>query len=707
MTTRTGLPGRNMCLPAFLALLALSQSSPKLLLPAARAADPPLRILVLSGQNNHDWRTTTPKILSILTNTGRFQITVTDHPKQFDAPTLKDYDALLSNWNNFGQADTNQWSVKAREAFLGFVREGRGLVVVHAGSSSFPEWNEYHELVGGAWGAGTGHGGIHRFEVRMAIADHPITRGIPPFKTTDELWHRIASRASKTVLATAFSSPQYGGSGSDEAVAFTTKFGQGRCFNLVLGHDVRAMESAGFQALLTRGTEWAATGKVTLPAPSPEAAEDLDGLLNAAAGYDLARVRDSLRAIESTVESSSKNLPLRQALARKMAARLASRDVSLDARKFFCWQISLIGSDEQVPAVAPFLSDTNLSYYARLALERIPGDQSLVALREALPKASGAERIGIINSLAVRVDARAVPDLATVAKGNDQAAAKAAILAIGQIGVLRTGTTAALRSLSDLEPVVPPALKTALHEAQLLCAESLLHAKKTNEATSVLEKLSLSAESPAVRAAAFELWASAEGPEVSQKKILAALKGNDAVLCQAALQALKTADASVLVAASHLLGSLQPGAETILLTILAERRATGALPNILRVLESKDARVRVSAISALGTLGDALVVPPLTSLLAATADANERAAIGEALARLPGKGVEEALLSTLNHAKPEVQLAVIKPWLFAAPPKPSRRSPCSLPRGPPDGGPCVGKPSAHWGNSPMRVPVPP
>jgi hypothetical protein len=34
-----------------------------------------------------------------------------------------------------------------------------------------------------------------------------------------------------------------------------------------LGHDAAAMKSAGFIATLTRGTEWAATGNVTIPVP--------------------------------------------------------------------------------------------------------------------------------------------------------------------------------------------------------------------------------------------------------------------------------------------------------------------------------------------------------------------------------------------------------------------------------------------------------
>lgn len=226
-----------------------------------QAAERPLRVLMLSGQNNHDWRATTPVIQTILSNAGPFHVEVTEHPEHCDRKQLDRYDVLISNWNNWGDVAVKEWPEKTREAFLGFVRDGRGLVIVHAGSSSFLDWKEYQQLVGGTWGAETGHGKRHEFEVKL-VKDHPITRGLQAFKTTDELWHRTAVQPDIQVLATAYSSKENGGSGRDEPVAFVTAFGKGRCFNLVLGHDIDAMKADGFKALLARGTAWAAAGKV-------------------------------------------------------------------------------------------------------------------------------------------------------------------------------------------------------------------------------------------------------------------------------------------------------------------------------------------------------------------------------------------------------------------------------------------------------------
>lgn len=229
-----------------------------------RAAEPVLRVLIFSGQNNHNWRETTPRLKSILEAGGHFTVDVTEHPEQCDAATFGKYDVLLSNWNTFGKPAVTNWPPATRAAFLDFVRNGKGFVSVHAGSSSFYDWPEYQRLVGGSWKIGqTGHGPVHPFTVQITNHEHPITRGLTNFITTDELWQRTALQPQVEILATAYAAPEWKGTGHAEPVAFTTRFGAGRCFNLLLGHNAAAMNAAGFQQLLRRGAEWAATGKVS------------------------------------------------------------------------------------------------------------------------------------------------------------------------------------------------------------------------------------------------------------------------------------------------------------------------------------------------------------------------------------------------------------------------------------------------------------
>ena len=234
---------------------------------AGAEADAPVQVLLVSGQNNHNWRATTPKIKSILEDSGRFQVEVTEQPEKLDDEALKAFDVIVSNWNCWGKEneDRNKWSDATKRAYLDFVRAGGGHVVVHAGSSSFPSWKEYHELTLATWKLGqTGHGPRHEFPVRIDKADHPITQGLTDFTIFDELWNRPGIQEGVTLLASSFSSKEHGGTGEHEPAAMVKSFGKGRSYTLMLGHGVEEMNNPGFVALLVRGTEWAATGRVTV-----------------------------------------------------------------------------------------------------------------------------------------------------------------------------------------------------------------------------------------------------------------------------------------------------------------------------------------------------------------------------------------------------------------------------------------------------------
>lgn len=130
--------------------------------------------------------------------------------------------------------------------------------MIHAGSSSFFDWDDYQDICCATWELGvTGHGPIHEFDIRISDADHPVTEGVKDFRTTDELWHRPKVRPGVRVLAQSFSDV----TGQWEPAAMVRTFGKGRCFALMLGHGAEHMQIPGFQALLLRGTEWTAGKK--------------------------------------------------------------------------------------------------------------------------------------------------------------------------------------------------------------------------------------------------------------------------------------------------------------------------------------------------------------------------------------------------------------------------------------------------------------
>jgi type 1 glutamine amidotransferase len=252
------------------------------------AAEPALKALIVDGQNNHDWKATTPHLRKGLEDTGLFKVDVaTSPPKDTTGfePKFADYQVVVLNYNG---AD---WPTATQQAFVDYVKGGGGVVVVHAANNSFPKWPEYNEIIGlGGWGgrneksgpyvrfrddqivrdtkpgSGGHHGSQHDFQVVVRNADHPVTAGMPKawMHAKDELYDQLRGPAEHmTVLATAYADPAQKGSGEHEPMIFTVDYGKGRVFHTPMGHSAYAMQCVGFITTLQRGTEWAATGNVT------------------------------------------------------------------------------------------------------------------------------------------------------------------------------------------------------------------------------------------------------------------------------------------------------------------------------------------------------------------------------------------------------------------------------------------------------------
>ncbi len=235
-----------------------------------------LRVLILSGRNNHDWRSTTPYLKKLLAGSGLFDVRVTEEPDGMTAEALAPYHLLVVDYMG------PRWGRETEKAVEGFVRMGKGMVVVHGASYAFsgrevlgdghvrtgifePPWPEYAKMVGGIWSDSSAHGDRHSFEVRFTDREHPITRGMgESFFATDELYHDQRMEPTAQILATAYSDPATRGTGEHEPILWTVGYHDGRVFYTALGHDLNAMSVPGFAATFVRGCEWAATGKVTL-----------------------------------------------------------------------------------------------------------------------------------------------------------------------------------------------------------------------------------------------------------------------------------------------------------------------------------------------------------------------------------------------------------------------------------------------------------
>jgi type 1 glutamine amidotransferase len=254
-----------------------------------------LRALIVDGQNNHDWKTTTPLLQKALESSGRFSVEVATSPPSGQdmsgfRPKFADYDVAVSNYNG------KRWPAETEADFEAYVTGGGGFVAVHAANNAFPDWPAFNRMIGlGGWegrnerwgpylyindtgsvvrdpsaGEGGHHGPQHEFAIRVRDAEHPIMKGLPRewMHTKDELYDRLRGPAEDLhILATAFSAPEHDGTGRHEPMLMTLKYGNGRVFHTALGHADYSMKCVGFITTLQRGAEWAATGGVTIGVP--------------------------------------------------------------------------------------------------------------------------------------------------------------------------------------------------------------------------------------------------------------------------------------------------------------------------------------------------------------------------------------------------------------------------------------------------------
>ncbi|MBP7950861.1 MAG: ThuA domain-containing protein [Verrucomicrobiales bacterium] len=213
------------------------------------------RVVIITGDDHpaHHWRETGPEFASLLRADPRLEVSICESPFLLSAPGLQEFDAVFLHFKNYQNRlplEHSQW--KGLEQF---VRNGGGLVVAHFGCGACQEWPGFVQIAGRIWDPKKrAHDPYGDFFVRVAGINHPVTRGLADFNTTDELYTCLTGDPDISVLAESTSSVDH----SVHPMAFTLTPGKGRVFHCTLGHDLKALKSQGTRQLYLRGTQWAA-----------------------------------------------------------------------------------------------------------------------------------------------------------------------------------------------------------------------------------------------------------------------------------------------------------------------------------------------------------------------------------------------------------------------------------------------------------------
>lgn len=310
-----------------------------------------------------------------------------------------------------------------------------------------------------------------------------------------------------------------------------------------------------------------------------------------------------------------------------------------------CKRLAIYGGKDSVAELAKLLPDEQLNSWARIALEAIPGPEADAALRDAMQNLGGRVLVGVINSVGVRRDAKAVDGLAKLLKNPDAGVASAAALALGRIG-----GAAARNVLEQSLPTAPPAVRTTVAEGCVLSAERLLAEGRNDEAAALYDKVR-KADVPKQRIVEATRGAILARGAGGVPLLVEQLQSNDKAMFNVGLMTARELAASEATEALvSLLGKATPRRRALLIVALAERDDATVLPAVLKAAQSGPKAVRIAALGMMPRLGN---VSCVDAMLAAALDADTDLATAgrDSLEKLPGKAVDADLAARLSQAE--------------------------------------------------------
>ena len=310
-----------------------------------------------------------------------------------------------------------------------------------------------------------------------------------------------------------------------------------------------------------------------------------------------------------------------------------------------CKNLAIYGSSAAVADLAKLLPDAQLSSWARTALESIPGQEADEALRTATNSLEGRLLVGTINSVGVRRDANSVEALVPRLQHTDAEVASAAAVALGRIG-----NVAAADSLRKALAAAPANVRTSIAEGCVLCAERLMAEGKAADAVAIYDEVR-GAEVPMQRIVEATRGAILARGQDGIPLLLEQFQSPQKPLFQLALTtAREFPGGEIDKALVAELNRATPDRAALVVQAMADRPDTVVLAEVLKAAEQGPKEVRLSAIDALGRVGDLSCLDPLLKMaLDADADLSQTAKV--TLAEVPGERIDTQILALLESAK--------------------------------------------------------
>jgi HEAT repeat protein len=510
------------------------------------------------------------------------------------------------------------------------------------------DWPEFdHDVLGGNYHMHHGNKSDDDPKTYVWVVDEskssPILEGVHGGEIHVPSWLYKTEPLQET--ATVLMMGRVGDRKPYEPVTWTnTNTKGGRVFYTSMGHPDE-FNLPFFRNLLVNGIFWA------LDKPRPTAHELVPELIEKIRSYDVGDARRTNTYISDLVYQADDDS--KKKFLAEQIVKLLDSDTPFGCKQFACMQLSLVGNEEQVPAIAKLLMDEELSFSACFSLERIPSAKADQALRDALSQTKGAVRIGIINSIGKKQDPEAIDELGKLLSDPDEQTAQAAALALGMIG-----TKEAAEQINQQMQNSSGKWHIQLAKAYLMCADNLVQKNEMEAAEKIYKEMSTS-ENSHVKALALSGLVTTGEMEADEFVSEALCSDDKRMQIMALRHVRKITGSQATKSFSALLVDLPEESQIMLLQALADRSDKAAMDDVLEAASSSDPDVRVAALQALGKVGNEKAVGLLIET-AATTKGDEQQAARKGLARLSGDEVDSAIAHLLSDVDTQIKIEAIK-----------------------------------------------